>query len=376
MKYMGSKRTMLLNGLGNLIAAEIVNANRFVDLFSGSAAVTWYAATRFDIEVQAIDLQHYSSVLASAVIGRISGVDSNSIWSSWATKASKLANAAKAPDHGTLTQKNVRAARKWCAEKGESWILTKAYGGHYFSPSQAIWLDAFRKTIPNGTGVRDLALASLIDAASKCAAAPGHTAQPFQPTKTAKKFLQEAWDRDPCLRIKNALASVSALAAKKIGKTYVQDANVAASNLEKGDLVFVDPPYSGVHYSRFYHVLETITCYQRGEVSGIGRYPSPSERPRSDYSISTKSVAALDRLLSTLSTRKTRVILTFPDHRCSNGLSGDKVSELASKYFSVTRKKVKSRFSTLGGNGNGGPDDEGRAARQNRHELILLLSTR
>ena len=44
MKYMGSKRTMLLNGLGTLLKAEMPKHDRVVDLFCGAGSVSWFAA--------------------------------------------------------------------------------------------------------------------------------------------------------------------------------------------------------------------------------------------------------------------------------------------------------------------------------------------
>ncbi len=375
MKYMGSKRSMLLNGLGTLLSKELTGAKRFIDLFTGSSAVASFVATNYSIEVQAFDLQDYGVALANAVIARTEMLDGETIWASWKKAAEELVLASRPPNHNKLTQKRVRELRKWCANP-KALAFTRAYGGHYFSPIQAIWFDALRTTLPRDPIRRAVALAALIETASKCAAAPGHTAQPFQPTRSAKPFLQEAWDRDVPSRTKYALLSLTALCAKKAGVAEVKDANDAARNLKKGDLVFVDPPYSGVHYSRFYHVLETIARGRCGEVSGVGRYPAPEKRPRSKYSVGSESLDALDDLLETLASRETKVILTFPDHDCSNGLSGKKVKQIASQYFSVTEKKVRSRFSTLGGNGSGDPGTEGRAARHNAHELILLLRSR
>ena len=53
-----------------------------------------------------------------------------------------------------------------------------------------------RASLPEQEGLRNVALAALIQAASRCAASPGHTAQPFKPNETAGRFLIEAWQRD------------------------------------------------------------------------------------------------------------------------------------------------------------------------------------
>jgi adenine-specific DNA-methyltransferase len=255
-------------------------------------------------------------------------------------------------------------------------IRISPYGGHYFSAKQAFWIDALRATLPTNEPLRTLSLAALISAASQCVAAPGHTAQPFQPTRTAKRFLKEAWDRDVPQRVRVSLELISRRFARRSGKAARLDANEAAGSLSNSDLVFVDPPYSGVHYSRFYHVLETIARGECGGVTGVGRYPAPELRPRSLYSLKTLSGATLDDLLATISSRGASVILTFPDHNCSNGLSGDKVKKMAAKHFRVTEQTVRSKFSTLGGNSSMQGQEAGRAARHVANELILLLRPR
>jgi adenine-specific DNA methylase len=141
-------------------------------------------------------------------------------------------------------------------------------------------------------------------------------------------------------------------------------------------LVFLDPPYSGVHYSRFYHVLETIARGTCGPVHGTGRYPPAAERPRSSYSVVSEAPAAIEDLLKGIAERQAKAILTFPQRACSNGLSGPDVRAIAQKYFQVKSTFKRSRFSTLGGtqdeNGNG----YGRCARQKTHELIFSLTPR
>jgi adenine-specific DNA methylase len=373
MKYMGSKRVMLQNGLGTLIKDELSTSKRFIDLFTGSGAVAWFAAVNHSVEVRAFDLQSYGVVLANAVLGRTEVLDGQAIWAPWEKSARALVSKLKPPTYSKLTQKAVRELREWSADHND-WVITRSYGGHYFSPTQAVWLDAFLTTLPKVPSHRSLALAALIEAASNCAAAPGHTAQPFQPTNSAKPHLIDAWERDVCFRTKNAITSLAGYRAKKIGHAAVSDANEAAGSIKRGDLVFVDPPYSGVQYSRFYHVLETIARGSCGEVSGTGRYPAREFRPRSKYSLKSESVNALDDLLKTVANRGARAILTFPDHNCSNGLSGKKVRDIATKYFAINEKTVKSRFSTLGGNGSGEAGSEGRAARHSANELILLLT--
>jgi adenine-specific DNA-methyltransferase len=81
MKYMGSKREMLLNGLGEVLEQELVGAKRFIDLFTGSAAVAVHVARNFDVPVLASDLQSYSVVLANAVLRRRDEISPDKLWS-------------------------------------------------------------------------------------------------------------------------------------------------------------------------------------------------------------------------------------------------------------------------------------------------------
>src|SRR5262249_31918349 len=130
---------------------------------------------------------------------------------------------------------------------------------------------------------------------------------------------------------------------------------------------FVDPPYTGVHYSRFYHVLETIARKGCSGVSGVGRYPPQDERPSSSFSTKTTAVRALERLFDGLGGSGCTVVFTFPVKMCSNGLSGDIVKDVAAQKFRIRSKTVKTNFSTLGGN------NTLRSSREPTNELVMLM---
>jgi hypothetical protein len=89
-----------------------------------------------------------------------------------------------------------------------------------------------------------------------------------------------------------------------------------------------------------------------------------------------ESAGALENLLETVAARGAKAIVTFPDHECSNGLSGLAVREIARRHFRFREQFVVSRFSTLGGTGDERDDEAGRAARQAANELILVLEPR
>lgn len=375
MKYMGSKRWMLDNGLGDCIRRECNEAGRFVDLFAGSGAVSYFVAEKTNMVVRAHDLQEFSMVVTGAIVCRRVPVDAGKIWGAWISRARDVRDGVRAPTIGRATRDDVKRCREWSAGRDE-WALTRAYGGHYFSPQQSIWIDALRRSIPSKDPERTVALAALISAASQCCASPGHTAQPFQATRRAKKYLKESWEKSIVDHTKVCLFQIAPRHARKEGMAFVADANDVASHLRRTDLVFVDPPYSGVHYSRFYHVLESIAAGNPGEVSGRGRYPDIGRRPSSRYSTPREAGLALAELMESIASKGARAIVTFPKHRCSNGLSGPLIQKAAADYFDVSTFSVTRKFSTMGGNGRTDKRGTERHARLKKRELVMTLSPR
>ena len=327
MKYMGSKRTMLRNGLGEILLTEACSASRVVDLFCGAASVSWFAATELGKEVISCDLQQYATILAGAVVKRTKPVKASAV-DAWLSRVVRTRSrlkgwqpAAKLESSSLSTKTWRRSSQELCSsdDVAKSSLITRCYGGHYFSPTQALSIDAMLRALPDDSELRELFLAATIIAASSCVAAPGHTAQPFKATKTAAKFLREAWLRDPLSYARKALSDLCPRHAVRRGQALVCDANEMAKQLGSNDVVFVDPPYSAVQYSRFYHVLETIARGACGEVEGVGRYPPYEERPNSRYSRKGTSTQAIYELLSTLAENECTVVLTFPQAECSNG---------------------------------------------------------
>lgn len=382
MKYMGHKGR-IIEPIIEAVGSVLSKSSRIADPFCGSGTVSWHLANTFPNSVWAGDLQGFAVARAAAVVAR-KGRPSDVALNNWIQRADEAAES----NSGRLNGAAVDLPAKWSAARARHIVgehrhtaegfrstssrallpvITRAYGGHYFSLRQAIIFDALRSNLPVNRDAKRLALSALVGAASKCSASPGHTAQPFQPTEGASRWLLDAWRRAPQTYLVDEWHAALAFEAKAPGKALVCNAQKLTNLMEPGDVVFLDPPYSGVHYSRFYHVLETLVRGEDVSVDGRGRYPPPEQRPASSFSRKSEAVVALEGLLDVCADRKLRVILTFPIDTQSNGLSASSIKLALRRRFSkVSSTEACSTFSTLGGKAGG------RAARLAQKEAIIV----
>lgn len=372
MKYMGSKRWQLRNVLGRQLRRVVGPGDSFVDLFAGSGVVSWFAATQLDASVTAVDLQNYAAALSGSVIERTRKVDADRLVRSWIdpvrlvdSSMQGVIDQERESRSGALSESCVARIRRIAEEQSQPFV--RAYGGHYFSLEQSSQIQRLRDTLPIRNPDARVCLAALISAASRCSASPGHTAQPFQPTEKTLPHIQSIWNRDLLYEVESILRSIASQYATRRGRALVGDANTYAETLKGGEVVFVDPPYSAAQYSRFYHVLEGIAVGGFSAVSGAGRSPALTDRRRSEFSTVSGARTAFVDLLSTLGRKGARVIVTFPQSRASNGVSGEEVVDIAREWFDVDTLISSTSFSTLGGNG------EGRSARHRTNEMIITM---
>ena len=377
MKYMGSKATLLRGPLGSLIEDEIENgAKRFVDLFAGAGSVSHFVAEKFATRVISVDVQYFSQALVGSVTCRVAPLSDSALVTDWAKEARDLCNlnplwavANRASRRASKT--SVAEARRLCRRSNVGGHIFRHYGGHYFSPAQALALDSLHDLLPDDPSQRLVGMAAILRTASRCAAAPGHTAQPFQPTTNLLPFLTAAWSRDIFSVCQEQVALLCERHALVRGQVLTSDAAEAVTRVQEGDLVFLDPPYSAVQYSRFYHVLEGIARGGWDSVSGTGRAPCLASRFQSQYSLVSNALTAMTNLLALLKKRGVRVLITFPDVDASNGVSGRALVNVASSQgWRVSVNELDSVHSTLGGRSGA---VEGRGARRRLSELAILL---
>lgn len=205
--------------------------------------------------------------------------------------------------------------------------LTWYYGGVYFSYTQALELDALRHAVRNVTGRNDTAVGALMGAASDSVSTVGnHFAQPVQPRHRDGQ-LKRSWVSSAARRREQSpfglfvrwLARYGELSPVSYSCTAIQsDFRDTLSRLgPEVAVIYADPPYTRDHYSRFYHVLETIALDDDpGVTSGRGSSrPSRglyrTDRHQSPFSIRTQVRPAFQELFASAKRLDIPLVLSY-----------------------------------------------------------------
>jgi 16S rRNA G966 N2-methylase RsmD len=362
--YLGTK-LRLLDTIEELVDDVDPIRGRALDLFSGSGVVARRLSR--SREVLAVDIQEYARVLAAALLSErhlrrvqseaildeaqefaegllrgplrdLAAVERDAIAASLAGDPARLATLI---EHGSILSAELEsdvsseldevvAAAAAEMPSGPATVLTRYYGGVYFSYAHAALLDGLAAA-SRGLGVeeRDGALATVLSTASDLVSSVGnHFAQPIRPRKADGRLKRVA------------LAAVARRRQLDLAETYgawsdryrTLEPPAFFGRAVRGDyramlaappqsvsVVYADPPYTRDHYSRFYHVLETITLGDEPEVSPVriggtsqlSRGLYRAERHQSPFCIKSKAPAAFDALFGLTRALDVPLILSY-----------------------------------------------------------------
>lgn len=400
--YLGSKYRILPQVVNKISSIAKKNA-KVCDLFSGSGSVAVALSERYDVIT--VDIQEYSRVLCSALLNSPS-IKDPSDWHFIRKKAAEsnfrtnlvkslaeilkierdAIELAKQGDPNKLAditrlnplfsviddsdkqegylrtaqENSKKRLRENGLESGLDTVMTRYYGGVYFSWQQAIDLDALLKIIfENDEGVRDHLLAAIFGAASAAVNTIGkHFAQPIQLLATSgqlKKNLISQTIRDRTVDIFDSFSEWQARLEKmkRHAGSFTSirsDYRDALKNQDiQFDAVYADPPYTRDHYSRFYHILETMSIHDEPEVSTTSiRSPNGQklsrglyrvERHQSPFSIISQAGKAFEDLAQLVKERNVPMVLSYSPFNSHNGsrprlLTIDKIVEILHGHFS------------------------------------------
>jgi len=143
------------------------------------------------------------------------------------------------------------------------------FGGKYFSKNSAKIIGFIRENIEenkNKLTEREyyILMASLLYSTDKIANTVGHYDAYFK-----KEFIEDNFFMRPIDPVEVKAVSI-----------FREDANLLVRQIQT-DIVYIDPPYNSRQYSRFYHILETLTKWDKPELHGVALKPKPENM--SDY---------------------------------------------------------------------------------------------
>ena len=160
-------------------------------------------------------------------------------------------------------------------------FFSRRYGGKYFTVASAKLIGFIRQDLNDRRNELSdkeyhILLTSLLYSADKIANTVGHYDAFFKKTIADRKF---------SFRLIEPLIKAGSVSIHR------EDANALARQMT-ADIVYIDPPYNSRQYSRFYHVLETLTLWDNPKMEGVA-LKRPEEN-MSDYCRSNAPVVFED----------------------------------------------------------------------------------
>jgi adenine-specific DNA-methyltransferase len=346
-KYMGSKSKIMdfvLSGIN-----DVHTDGALCDVFAGSASLA--GAVGDQVPVHSNDIQAYSAVLAESylrawrspnsptplvILSKAKAiVDKNrkqiSRFHDYSEATSLKQFNAIELDQQRLIDKTFR--RSWH-------LFLKFYSGTWWSAEQALWIDAIRQVAEEFVDdpCYPLILSSLMFAMAYTSQGTGHYAQ-YRDAKTVSSMI------DISLYRKKSLAKIFAKKYTDVldsspDKPYGMAHIVTSVDYRdclhnfSGGTVYADPPYAFVHYSRFYHAIETLILYDYPDIqkkNGIivkGRYREG--RHQSPFCIRSQVSDAFEGLFEGVNKTNSKLVLSYSN---TGMISIKDLSELAQKHF-------------------------------------------
>lgn len=325
-KYMGSKRELVRDIVYTI--NEIYEGEAVCDLFAGTSILS--GALGQNVSMYSNDIQEYSAILAKTYLG-------NYNWKKFEGLIEDLIAVAQQHvdrvhqhypnlqfsyefeqslnEFNTIEQQQQKLIYLDFKDVGHH-LFIKNYSGTYWSFEQCLWIDALRVAAEeySKTPVYYPILSSLMFAMAYNAQSTGHYAQYRDANNTDSMNDIIIYRKKEILPyFKSKLTELIESLGKNDFKHIVTslDYRECLDNLPTGVLVYADPPYAFVHYSRFYHALETLVKYDYPEVLFKGRYRS--DRHQSPFCKRTEVRNAFREMFIRVKHKSAKIILSYSD---------------------------------------------------------------
>jgi len=245
--------------------------------------------------------------------------------------SSELIEYCSSQEAGTL-----RAVYAAGGSKYPSCLFSITYSGGFIGLQQAIDIDSIRYAVDKmrNTDVISVeshrwAIVALCYTLANISNSTGHFAQYLAIKESTKvryvaKRVRNVWDI--WRRALGALTPLGTQRWRKNNKVFRSDAVQLLDNIRETEVhpavIYADPPYTSDHYSRYYHLWDTLVLYDYPRVTSKGQYRA--DRFYSPFSIKTRAHDAFRSLIERAATLKSTFVLSYPD----NGLFADSTASL------------------------------------------------
>ena len=208
-------------------------------------------------------------------------------------------------------------------------LFVTYFANAYFGIKQCCQIDAIVSTILElpDTRQRYVLLSALMSATSITASSTTHFAQ-FLTVKSKSTFknIKEKRSSSIVKLFKDAISRFEDAGLLNRTEKKHQCFNLdyeeclQTIDIDEHTLIYADPPYFKEHYSRYYHVLNTMCQYDYPELAinpqskeyTIGRYRS--DRKISDFGKRAKALSAFSRLINTCADKKTNLMISYSEN--------------------------------------------------------------
>lgn len=353
-KYMGSKTKILPFVIQGI--ESVYQGGAICDLFAGSCSLS--GALGSQLPIISNDIQYYSSVIAKAYLTDWNHQDV--LLEDILLKAKEyhqkhyqtlVLDYLYASDMTLEDFNNVetRSQQLINFQFNNDWhLFTKYYSGTWWSVEQCTWIDSLRMAIEDyrNSSVYNTLLSCLMYAAAYNSQGTGHYAQ-YRDAKTESAMTDIKIYRSKSIleyfvrKVEDVFGKLRTEPNHLNHKIIVEDYISCLNNLEERMTVYADPPYCFVHYSRFYHILETMVLYDYPEIqtkNGMyvkGRYRV--DRHQSPFCIRTQVQKAFDDMFSVVKRKNNSLVLSYSD---TGMISVYDLEQTALKYFSRSQIKL------------------------------------
>lgn len=239
-------------------------------------------------------------------------------------------------------------------------LFTRSYSHGYFTLRQSAEIDSIRAAIDRAVAKRAIAakdrdwlLLALSHSVRKAAFTTGHFAQYLTlAPRTLKRFQKVASRRvwDSFLEEIEGLPALAIRATGHNNNVYRSDATQLLRRLRNAKvrpgIVYADPPYTADHYSRYYHVWESLILYDYPSLTGKGRYRP--DRFQTPYSIKAEVKGALNGFIAAARALDSTLVLSYPANGLLHEAGCSPYALLKNSYSKVERFSMRHQHSTMG----------------------------